>query len=412
MRILVFALGAILIGCRSGPNRAPAIGEVFAGPATLALRQEINPRSAVITTVQHGERLAIIQQRRRFYKVRASSGAEGWADERNLLNPEEVGRLRQLSTEARNLPSQGVATTFEVLNVHTEANRYSPSFLQVKEGEKVDVLARSAAPRSAAPRKVLVSVAEPQPKKKKEAKSKASRVPPPAPPAAPKPPADWMELSKTTVPEPESRADGAQPPANDDWSLVRNQSGQAGWVLTRRLFMAIPDEVAQYAEGHRIRAYFQLGEVKDGRQTKPIWLWTTVGDGLAPYDFDSLRVFAWSTRRHRYETAYIERNLKGYLPVLLHSVAAPAKSKTTGAQTPGFSVLLKKKDGRKYRRSYALIDTRVRSAGEQAAETERREGGKADAPVIAEWRPAEPSAKAGGSVLERMRAWGERIFGR
>ena len=38
----------------------------------------------------------------------------------------------------------------------------------------------------------------------------------------------------------------------DDWNLVRTLDGKVGWVLTRPLSMAIPDEVAQYAEGHRI----------------------------------------------------------------------------------------------------------------------------------------------------------------
>ena len=49
------------------------------------------------------------------------------------------------------------------------------------------------------------------------------------------------------------------------------------------------------------------------------WLWTTIAKGLQPYEFDSARVFVWSQRRHRYETAYIERKLKGYYPVEVHA---------------------------------------------------------------------------------------------
>ena len=37
-------------------------------------------------------------------------------------------------------------------------------------------------------------------------------------------------------------------------------------------------------------------------------------EGL-PFDFNQARVFTWNLKRHRYETAYRERNLNGMLPV-------------------------------------------------------------------------------------------------
>ena len=42
------------------------------------------------------------------------------------------------------------------------------------------------------------------------------------------------------------------PPVLDDFTLVRTESGQTGWVLTNAVYLEIPDQVAQYAEGHRI----------------------------------------------------------------------------------------------------------------------------------------------------------------
>src|ERR1035441_9325438 len=122
--------------------------------------------------------------------------------------------------------------------------------------------------------------------------------------------------------------------------------------------MAIPDEVAQYAEGKRIVSYFPLGEVQDGDQKKNIWLWTTTSDSKQPWDFDSFRVFTWSLRRHRYETGYIERNLKGYSPVLLKDVSVTTKS--VASANPGFSICMEKKDGQRVRREYALIGQTVR----------------------------------------------------
>jgi hypothetical protein len=195
----------------------------------------------------------------------------------------------------------------------------------------------------------------------------------------------------------------------DDWSLIRDASGQSGWVLTRRLVMSIPDEVAQYAEGRRICAYFPLGETRDGDKVKPSWLWTTVEKGLEPHDFDSFRVFVWSLRRHRYETAHIERNLKGFFPVLTHQVAAP-KGKDSAGKVPGFSILVEKKDGLRYRRSFAFVENRVRFSGEERVDQAT--------PEASPKQPAEspkPEPPPRDPLLTRMKRqvheWGRRFLG-
>jgi hypothetical protein len=105
---------------------------------------------------------------------------------------------------------------------------------------------------------------------------------------------------------------------------------------------------------------------------KDIWLWTTVGEGARPYDFDSFRIFIWSLRHHRYETAYIERNLIGFEPVLQEQVdyAPPGRAGklVTAERFPGFSMCIQKKDGQRYRRSYALLGNMVRFAGDRPCE--------------------------------------------
>jgi len=350
MRVLLSSLvcaALVLAGCKSRGNHSPAIAVAYAGPATLVLRQDINPGSAPAATVHHGDRLDIIQQRRRFVKVRTAKGQEGWIEDRLLLTPDEVARLKRFNQQALAMPSQGAATTYDLLNIHTEPSRYSPSFIQVKQGEKFDVIAHEAAPRKAPPRKPLVV---PVPKPVTAKKSKETKIPPPPAPAPPKPPEDWLALSKTNLPEEaEKQVKDAEP--MDDWSLIRTSSGQSGWVLTRRVFMAIPDEVAQYAEGRRITSYFPLGEIRDGSEVKKIWLWTTIEESLQPYDFDSYRVFVWSLRHHRYETAYIQRRVTGYFPVLV--------------EPPGFSVCIENRGGGRSRRIYSVIGGAIRPAGEK-----------------------------------------------
>ena len=407
---IILALG--LVSCERGPRRANPIGEAFAGPAVLKIRRDIPLESPVVATVKHGEQLALLQKRRRFFKVRAPSGVEGWTDERQLLAKEDMDKLRELAARAARMPPQGQASAFGELNVHTQPSRQSPSFLQIKENEKVEVLNHLAAPRTDLTRKALLP---PPPKKEKAPVKKAPkevRYPPLAPlPAPPGPPANWLDLSQTDLSQDEDSEDEkeAKPVAMDDWSLIRTPTGESGWVLTRRLVMAIPDEVAQYAEGHRIVSYFPLGEVADEDKKKANWLWTTIGEGSREYDFDSFRVFIWSLRRHRYETAYIERKLHGYSPVLLEQVTlSSTKSKSAAdAKFPGFSLCVENKEGQKVRRNYAFITNIVRYAGEQPCQAAPLETAQAAAPL-----PSGPETQPSAGLLERLRTRDQRLFRR
>jgi hypothetical protein len=102
----------------------------------------------------------------------------------------------------------------------------------------------------------------------------------------------------------------------EDWWLVRDADGHVGWVLGRMIDLDIPLEIAQYAEGQRIVAYFVLNQVTDGdkKVAQYLTLMTESKDGL-PFDYNQARVFTWNVKRHRYETAYREHGLNGMLPV-------------------------------------------------------------------------------------------------
>ena len=370
LKICLLALGLLLAACRSTAPRAPVRGVAFVGPATLNLRSDIPLQSATVATVKHGDRLEILEERRSWVRVRAPNGAEGWIEQRQLLGAGDMTALKALATLAAAMPPQGEATTDANLRVHIQPAPNTPSFLMLKENDKVEVLTHLRRPRTDLPRKPLV----PPPAKKVKStrrSGKSAQVPPPPMPPAPAPPANWQELSKTgdeddseSAPEP---APPGPPVRTEDWSLVRTPEGQAGWVVTSRLRMAIPDEVGQYAEGHTIVSYFSLGKLPDGDQQKDTWLWTTIGGGVHPYDFDSFRVFVWSAHHHRYETAHVERNLTGYSPVLLAPVrytTGKGKSAEEGEQ-PGFSVCVQAKDGHLTRREYAVLGNLVRFAGEE-----------------------------------------------
>ncbi len=329
-------------------------------------------QSPTAATLKHGERVEILQQRRVFLRVRTAGGVEGWTSASQLMSAAVMADMKRLAERAAKLAALGEATVYDALNVHSQPSSHSPSFMQLRAKEKFAVLAHVVTPRTDLPHAPLVP---PAPKKappvKKEDTAKIGL--PPMPKAPPLPP-NWKELSRPTMADeetPTEEPEPAAPPApDDDWSLIRTAGGQTGWALTRRLSMAIPDDVAQYAEGRRIVTYFSLGQIEDGDAKKDFWLWTTVGDGHPPYDFDSFRVFIWSLRRHRYETAYIERNIEGFEPVLLDQINYAGAGKTKGepVKYPGFSICLRKKDGTLARRDYVLLTNIVRFAGERSCE--------------------------------------------
>ncbi len=380
----------VLFGCNSKPAEEPAIGHAYAGPATLNLHRDIDSKSATVTIVHHGDKLDIVGQRRRWYRVRTEKGIEGWTSDRELMDPAQMNRLKALSNGTAGMPSQGVATTFSTLNVHTEPSRQSASFIQIKEHEKVDVIVHKVVPRGTAlPKRELVAA---RPKIEKKKAPDKSKVPLPPPPPAPAPPADLAELSKMGEPPVDPTPTPAGPV--DDWTLIRTENGQSGWVLTSALYLAIPDEVAQYAEGHRITSYFSLGKIADGDQQKDIWLWTTSDTLGEDHDFDGYRVFVWSLRHHRYETAYIQRRERGFFPVI--------------AKTGEFSVCLEGDDGSRVRKQYVMMGNMVRGAGDKPCEKTAEQAVEPQALVNAE--AARTAAKKG--LADRVKDKVKSLFSR
>jgi SH3-like domain-containing protein len=371
----VFALSSTLLGLAAcGTQSSDVLGQAYVAPATLNLRRELTQKSTV-AVLKHGDRVNIVDVRRRFVKIRAAKGAEGWVDSSELLSPEQMDQLRRERDRARSLPSEGMASPYEALNMHLEPDRRSPAFAQIPEGAPVAVLGHRLAPKNnAAPRAPTLVIERPQPPARKprhETQSKSNAALPPKPPP-PRPPPNWEELSAGRVDG--SAASGqAQPsiPAKnapiqnkpvivEDWTLVRTKDNQCGWVLARNLMMSIPDEVAQYAEGKHITSYFDLGVVNDeAKGPKHNWLWTTSAEP-EPYDFDAWRVFLWNRRHHRYETSYRQRGLEGYFPV---HVDAPDAN--PGGRS--FEILTKDDDGQFRRRTYLFDGVRVHLIGTEAS---------------------------------------------
>ena len=319
---LALTLLFLLVGCT---DTHATLGQAYVAPATLHLRSELSSKSNNVAELKHGDHLQIVDVQRRMARVRTDKGVEGWVDSTQLLSPDQMDALKHRRQQEAALPPEGSATAYEVLNIHIDPDRQSPAFAQIPEGGSVTILGHKVAPKvNTAPRAPGIVVSKSQAltrkqRKEQQARNASFRLPPKPP--APKPPANWVALSAERIDggnnaeapeEPKSGAakpipEPAKPVVLEDWTLVRTKHDDIGWVLSRNLLMSIPDDVAQYAEGKRITAFFDLGPVNDEvKGPKHNWLWTTASRALT-CDFDAWRVFLWNNRHHRYETSYRQR---------------------------------------------------------------------------------------------------------
>jgi hypothetical protein len=395
----------LLLACNAPPAQQPAAGSAYAVPPILNLHKDLGTKSSVVGSVKHGDRLDVLDTRRRFIKVRTTSGVEGWTELTLLLSEQQMNDLRSLAATASKLPSQGAATVYETLNVHAEPYRQSPSFFQIPEGGTVEVIGHRVTPHTPAPSVSVKSAPTRRAIAPKKAAGKKTSAPVMPLPVPPQPPKDWLELSRPRASDlpayPRPQAAGV-PPAADDWTLVRARDGETGWALARMLVMKVPDEVAQYAEGHRITAYMPLGEVKDRdkQEAKNNWLWTTASTGLLPFEFDSFRVFVWSAKRHHYETAYIERNVRGYYP--LETVSLP------GQDEKAFSLVIEDKDGHLYKRTYGFSGYHVR----MISKTPYQSPALPEVHSAAGFSASPAPTAVGTSWSDRVREWRKKWMGR
>jgi hypothetical protein len=168
-------------------------------------------------------------------------------------------------------------------------------------------------------------------------------------------------------------AKDAEPPkpVMEDWYLVRNSAGQVGWVLMRMIDLDVPLDIAQYAEGRRIMGYFVLNTVPETIDDQPkempqyLVLLNEPKDGLA-WDYNQIRVFTRNRNKHRYETAYRERNLEGYFPVTTGHAVFDKEG-----DLPTFTIRKKLEDGRMVDVAYKMngpIVRRIPTAEELAAQ--------------------------------------------
>jgi SH3-like domain-containing protein len=270
---LLFLAGLISLAAvlSCGRSRRRVLEIDYISAPQVVLRDQLVQVYNKVGTAKNGDRVEVLDRERRFVRVRTASGIEGWVEQRFLVTEQVYDAFQKLAQEEKDALIAGTATTRNDTNLHVEPGRDTEHLYQLAQAAKVSILKRATV------EKTLPGVGS-----------------------------GAVANRKNT------------PPPMEDWWLVRDPDGHVGWVLGRLIDLDAPLEVAQYAEGQRIVACFVLDHVKDGDKqvSQYLMLLTEPKDGLA-FDYNQVRVFTWNVRRHRYETAYRERNLNGALPVTI-----------------------------------------------------------------------------------------------
>ena len=315
------------------------LGEAYVAERTLTLWNSVAQVRQPLDTLHYGDRVDVVGRRNDSVKVRTAVGQLGWVDGRYLMDPALWQRSVKLLNEVAAMPVQARGRTKVATNLRVEPGRSEPRLYQFGRGVPVEVVGRAVA--------------------------------------------DWVQVSD------EKENSGApQDTKKEDWYLVRGiatrppgesaarsaettttQPGDqsvpiAGWVIARFLELDLPDAIREETNSANIRpiAWFELNRVSDPSGDKVQYLVVaTKGPEGQPCDFTTSRVYTWNVRKERYETAFIENNLCGHLPVL---VGKNAKGE------PEFR--FHQMDGNRQERVYRLVQTvvrRVREPGESIQKT-------------------------------------------
>ena len=311
-----FALVTALSGCtRLREHLKPEM--VYVVAKQTYLRDRVAAVSNRVALVSNGEPLEVVEHGRRFLKTKTAKGEVGWIEEHMVIDQAAYDQFAALGQQHAHDPVVATAVLRDDLYLHVKPGRETDRFYLLPENEKLQLLIRASVAKPVPPQGLLPAAHPAAGTKGKKAGSPGGKATLPGEPAVP------ME----------------------DWWLVRDSKGQVGWMLSRRLDVDVPDEIAGYSEGQKIVGAYVLTRVYDAESSLPdkmvpeyVSVTNAYKDGL-PYDFDQVRVFTWNTKKHRYETAYRQRNVEGYLPVTISQ-----GKNAQGQPVPEFSITVATSD--------------------------------------------------------------------
>jgi len=365
---VLLILGALLYWkLHSGPPKTLSVG--YVADRDVILWNTLAQVRESVGEVHYGDRLEVVRVEGPAMQVRTSSGTIGWLrDSRQMMDSDLWTRSAALLEKTRTMPVQATGRTKTLSNLRVEPGRDAARIYQFGRGTPVLILKRAVADVSpggddnSSEEKSASSTDAPQKPKQEDWLLVLRAIDAPPPNAdgvtpAPDAPAGKMKRSTGDVVSGGPVLTPTGPATNSPGGLI------AGWVLARFVELDLPGPVKDLASSADLHvvAWFELNRVADGSGgAAPQYLVAGSHGGEGQVcDFTMLRVYTWDVPRKRYETAYVESDLCGRLPILV----------SAGAKGPEFRFA--DLDDSNVDRTYVMVQTAVRRVKEPGSHPPR-----------------------------------------
>jgi hypothetical protein len=324
-------------------HSTPPLETAYAGNRTVTVYSTSAQVREQVASVSFGDRLEVLQRFQNQVKVRTTTGVVGWIGEGDLLSADLWQTLKDLEAKSATMPVVARGHTRVLSNLRIEPGRDSPRVRQLNKDIPVEMMARQ--PELVVPAANASATGSAEEESADAGATESAK------------PDDRKSKSRKSDAH---KSEDKPGPKKEDWWLVRahlsDQAVLAGWLLGRFVELDVPSPLPDYATsaGMRIVAWSELNRVPSasGKPMSQYLLLGTHGPEGQPCDFTSLRVYTWGKQKDRYETAFVESNVCGKLPITHLRSAGPDVDIT-------FS-FLDSSNGAPERRTYQMHQTIVR----------------------------------------------------
>jgi SH3-like domain-containing protein len=338
--------------------------KVYVWTRQMYLRDRVAAVSNRVGEVNNGEPLEVLEHGRRFLRVKTPKNETGWIPDRAVIDEKAYDAFVALADHHKTDPVVATGTLRDDIYLHVSPGRDTDRFYLLAGNAKVQMLERATVAKTAGPSPTAQLLPENPASVKGPTRVSVERTP----------------AAKTGANDSAPSATEPPPAVLEDWWLIRDGQGRAGWILGSRVDVDVPDDVAQYAEGQRIVGAYVIAKVHDDEATTSDHEVAEYVTALAPtkaglpFDFDQIRVFTWSLKHHRYETAFRVHPIQGFLPVRIASEAGKDGTEPTFSFQVSNSADLAIDPNTGIARpvaprtiTYAMRDTQVRRVGADMA---------------------------------------------